>query len=247
MNRHRIDLGALIEANRTATAPSAEDRERNRRRLASRIGAGVLVGSSLLGAGRAAAGISTANVSGASAGISGAVAGGLAKWIAVSALVAVGGGIGLRAIRRPEGPGAKIALPAAVPTAISAPPVTAAGQGAVADVTADRKPKPASHTPSARASASVADKSFARALELLRSAQRALDKGSPSSALSLLDEYAIEFPRGCALQPEYEATRVLALCGAGRTEAAERARNRFLENQSASPLADRVRAACGAR
>jgi hypothetical protein len=254
MNR-RLDLGALIEANRSVTAPAKDDRERNRAKIAARLGgSGMVVGAALFTTRRAAAGLSggAAPSGGGTAAASSAFASGLAKWVAVSALVAVavGGGVGFHSARRHLEAGSTVPAPSA-PVTEQASPVAPAAQTAMGAAPADRDKAAVSNVRSARPSASLGgertNESFGRALELLRSARRALDGESPASALALLDRYAVEFPRGSALQPEYEATRVLALCAAGRTEAGERARDHFLEKQSASPLAERVRMACGRR
>jgi len=262
MNR-RLDLSALIEANRSVTAPSTADRERNRAKIAARVGSGIVVGAALLTTRPAAAGLSSgaASGSGATAVASGALGSGLAKWVAVSVLVAVGGGVGFHSARRHLGAGSTVSPPPSAPAAELASPVAPTAELALPDAPAAETATGAapavsdkatvSNGLSARPNASLtgagARTSFGRALELLRSARRALDGESPAAALALLDRYAVEFPRGSALQPEYEATRVLALCAAGRTEAGERARDHFLEKQSASPLAERVRTACGSR
>jgi hypothetical protein len=250
----RTDLSALIEASRSVTAPSTADRERNRAKIAARVGSGIVVGAALFTTSRAAAGLSggAASGSGTTALASGALASGLAKWVAVSALIAVGGGVGFHYTRRHLEAGSTVP-PSSAPVAEQAPPVVPATETAMEAAPADTDKAAVSNGRSARPNASLGgadartDKSFGRALELLRSARRALDSDSPAAALALLDRYAIAFPRGSALQPEYEATRVLALCAAGRTEAGERARDHFLETQSVSPLAERVRMACGSR
>jgi hypothetical protein len=257
MNRPS-DLGTLIEANRTATAPSAEIRERNRGNLTARIGSGIAIGSALFNARDAGAGASAGN--GASASVSSAAAGGLAKWLAVSALLTIGGGVGVHSVRHHLGAGATVALPSP-PSAVAALRPLASAAVTAPEVTpaADAPGRPASRVREKSASnmhgarpntplGSVGrDRRFDRALELLRSARRSLDDGLPSPALTLLDRYAVEFPRGSALQAEYEATRVFALCAAGLGEAAERAKDHFLESQPGSPLAGRLRTACGAR
>jgi hypothetical protein len=253
MNR-RLDLDALVEANRSVTAPSKEDRERNRSKIAARVGSGIVVGATLFTTRRAAAGLpgGAASGSGAAAVKSGALASGLAKWVAVSALVVVGGGVGFHSARSHLEAGSTLPPPSA-PVAKQASPVAPAAETATGAAAADSYKVAVSNGRSARPNASLGgagartDRGFGRALDLLRSARRALDGDSPAAALALLDRYAVEFPRGSALQPEYEATRVLALCAAGRTEAGERARDHFLEKQSASPLAERVRMACGSR
>jgi outer membrane protein assembly factor BamD (BamD/ComL family) len=79
----------------------------------------------------------------------------------------------------------------------------------------------------------------------LRGAQRALDSGSPTQALTLLNQYATEFPRG-ALRHESQAARIIALCAAGQRSAGLRAAEQFLQAEPSSPFARRVRTACGA-
>jgi hypothetical protein len=261
MNR-KLDLSALIEAHRSVTAPSVEDRERNRAKIAASIGSGVVVGAALLPTRPAAAALSSgaASGSGAAAATSSALASGLAKWVAVSVLIAAGGGVGFHSARHrfagtstASPPPAEVATPASrvVPAALALPDALAdtATEAAPADTDTAAAPNARGPraTPSLGGIGAPTDTSFGRALELLRAARRSLDGESPAAALALLDRYAVEFPRGSALQPEYEATRVLALCAAGRTEAGERARDSFLEKQSASPLAERVRTACGRR
>jgi RNA polymerase sigma-70 factor (ECF subfamily) len=254
MNR-RLDLSALIEANRAVTAPSAEDRERNRGKIAARVGSGIVViGTALSATRRAAGGLSGEAASGATAtaGMSGALAGGLAKWLAVSALVAIGGGVGVHFAKRHLVAVSSSSVVASHPSAPPAAPAPEVAHTELATVLAPPIDSVRPSVPSGRvakpntfAGPAGSDKSFRRAVELLRSARRALDSNSPGAALTLLDRYADEFPRGSALQPEYEATRVLALCAVGRAEAGARARDHFLERQSASPLAERVRKACG--
>ena len=90
-----------------------------------------------------------------------------------------------------------------------------------------------------------ASESLGRELELLRGAQRALDSGSPTQALALLNQYATEFPRG-ALRHESQAARIIALCAAGQRSAGLKAAEHFLQAEPSSPFARRVRTACGA-
>jgi hypothetical protein len=242
----KLDLGALIEANRIATTASSTDRERNRRKLAVRIGSGIAFGTTFVAARSAAAGAA------GGAPAYGAVAGGLGKFLAATALVVVGGAVGVHSIRhrlevRPAVAASAPSLPAALPLPQLAPRAEATATEATTAALDDDDKPPTRNVRSAAPAAGVGattDKSFLRALELLRSARRALDRDSPRTTLALLDRYAAEFPRGSSLQAEYEATRVLALCAAGRVEEAESARTHFLERQSGSPLADRVRAVC---
>jgi hypothetical protein len=247
----KVDLGALIEANRAVRAPSLEDRERNRGRLLARIGASAVVGAGVSATRVAAAEISKGATP--ALGPSTLMASGWGKWLVVSALIAGGGtGAGVFVTRHATGPRAAVVsptVPAVAPPSMStaappaAPPSPTAAIPDEETVARVRIRSRSSPTPSGRATT----ERLGRELDLLRSARRAIDDGSPVGALTLLDRYEAEFPRGASLRTEYEATRVLALCAAGRTAAAEQARDQFLETHSGSPLADRVRTACGVR
>jgi hypothetical protein len=100
-------------------------------------------------------------------------------------------------------------------------------------------PPPAVATP---APAPVERSTLAEETRLLREADRALRGGSPEAAITLLDEHASRFPDG-VLAPERSAERMVALCQLGKADAA--AATRFLANRSSSPLAARIRQACG--
>ena len=80
-------------------------------------------------------------------------------------------------------------------------------------------------------------------VDLLRQAKEATSHGDPSRALALLDDHASRFPKS-ALAQERRATRVLALCAAGRAQEARREAASFLADHPQSPLAPRVRDAC---
>ena len=80
---------------------------------------------------------------------------------------------------------------------------------------------------------------------LLREAHDAMQAGQPAKALDLLDQQSLAYAGG-QLVEERAAARVLALCKAGRPEAAQAAAARFLQEHPQSPLADRVRTACAA-
>jgi hypothetical protein len=97
-------------------------------------------------------------------------------------------------------------------------------------------PAPAAAAPLERSS------TLAEETRLLREADRALRGGSPDTAIALLDEHAQRFPDG-VLAPERSAERMVALCQLGRADASTA--TRFLANRSSSPLAARIRQACG--
>jgi len=81
-------------------------------------------------------------------------------------------------------------------------------------------------------------------IALLNDAQRALAGGQPDRALALLDRHARQFPRG-SLSEERAAARIIALCALGRVTTARAEAAAFVRRAPASPLAERVQAACG--
>jgi len=101
-----------------------------------------------------------------------------------------------------------------------------------------RRPSP----PPASASAPTAD-SIRAERALLAAANAALRDGDPAAALATLATHASRFPHGVLVE-ERNATRVLALCAAGRTADAEAARTDFLARWPRSVHAARVRTAC---
>ena len=80
-------------------------------------------------------------------------------------------------------------------------------------------------------------------LVLFKQAKRALDSGKANEAVSLLDRFAKEFPKG-ALRLEAQVLRAEALCAAGRTSAATKLRDRFVDRHPSNPLASRMRDVC---
>jgi outer membrane protein assembly factor BamD (BamD/ComL family) len=80
---------------------------------------------------------------------------------------------------------------------------------------------------------------------LLRRADNALQSGSFTYALQLLDELAARFPNG-VLTEERSAERISTLCKLGKTEQARAEAARFLRSTPSSPLAKSVKASCAA-
>jgi hypothetical protein len=253
---HKVGLDALVRASRAANAPPDDARERNRAQLARRIALG------------AVAGAAASSVRPAAAAAGGATHGATVtawlttKWVIVSIVIAVGGGTGaLLARGSPPAPTDQHtpgppALPPA-PLAASPAPEPRMGPNDEGRDTALPGPSPGDAPAPARpltpapaaagepsAGASSEARSFDRELQLVRSAQRAVDRGSPALALTLIDQHAAEFPRG-SLNHECEAIRIVALCAAGRVASSHEARDRFLQQHPGSPLAARVRATCG--
>ena len=80
---------------------------------------------------------------------------------------------------------------------------------------------------------------------LLARAQKALADGDLRRCLRLLDRHEAAFPHGM-LAEERAAARIIALCGLGRVETARAELGAFLSRAPSSPLAERVKHACGA-
>jgi RNA polymerase sigma-70 factor (ECF subfamily) len=74
-------------------------------------------------------------------------------------------------------------------------------------------------------------------------AQAALSAHDARAALAILDQHAALYPHG-QLAEEREGLRVLAACTLDKREGRDRA-NAFLRLRPSSPLAGRIRAACG--
>ncbi|WP_437932435.1 hypothetical protein WMF37_25305 [Sorangium sp. So ce291] len=135
---------------------------------------------------------------------------------------------------------------ASAPAGGSAPAgVTAPAEASAAPPAADgaaRKPTP--RTPTAAAAGKPGPEGLDAEIALLRDAQQALQAGQFAQALSKLDEHASRFPRG-VLSTEREASRAIALCRSGRAAPGKAIAAKLLAQNPGSPLATRVRAACG--
>lgn len=218
------DERALVDAARDAYAPTAEDRERVKQALAGELGPnafGVRVPAASpvrpwwhLAAGAAALG------------------------------VAVAGGLSLYAARTPSPKPPAVAV---VPQATRAVPHEAPVQppGEILDPPAvpveSLRTVPATHDTAKTAPAQ--ESTLEKELVLLRRAKAALDRGDPGEALALLDRHEKTYPNGI-LAEERGATRVLALCSAGRTREAKTSASDFLAKYPHSPSAVRVRGSC---
>jgi hypothetical protein len=237
------ELLEMVEATRAVESPTLEDRGRVRLGLGARLAGAAAVGAATTLATDAAAAGTTAKA----VGLFGAVG----KLALVSALVAgtagTAGVLAWRASRRPDP-----AEPAAV-----APQQAAAPRPAAPAREARPEPLPgpveptleaardrAHAAPSAKPTAKTAAQSLERELELLRSAQRAMDGGQAPKALAILRQYAAEFPEG-VLREEYQAVQIMALCAAGNQASAREAAERFVRSRPGSPLSKRIRTACG--
>ncbi len=251
-----VRLDALVRASRTVNAPPDDARERNRVLLAQRIALGVAAGAAASGVRPATAAVSGAG--GAAPAAGGAMIGWLGKWTVMSIVIAVGGiGVAAFVARGPHpGPADQVAPGAASPPPqplapdpapdpqATLPPVVDTASPAASPGHLDTQPRARQEPSAAPDGPSLDARNLDRELQLVRSAQRALDSGSPAQALALVDRHAAEFPHG-VLNQECQAVRILALCASGRVASAQDARDRFLKQHPGSPLADRVRATCG--
>jgi hypothetical protein len=149
-----------------------------------------------------------------------------------------------------EAPAAEASVALGAPRDQPSAPIAAPRPRAVADTmaatggpSAPLPSEPASRGPAAAPTPTTDP--LAEEAALLGRAQSALAAGRNVDALQLLDEHARRFPTG-ALAPEREGARWLALCGSGRADAVRGTVRAFLERNPSSPLAARLRAACGA-
>lgn len=221
----------LLERSRDAHDPRDEDRARVRQKLAARlvVSAGVATAFKATGAGLA----------------------GSTKLVLVGAVtLAIGGAIWELSSTSPNpSPPMTVSAVSAAPSSLPAPraespptPVVAASTAALvsASPATARPSSPARQKPPIDAGA--ADDIEAETA-LVAAAQSAIGRGDHEAALLELDEHERRFPHG-ALTDARDAARVVALCGAGRTQEASALRDSFLERYPTSRLAPRVRRAC---
>jgi TolA-binding protein len=133
---------------------------------------------------------------------------------------------------------AEVIVPAPVEARPSAQP---AAPTPVQAATAE-PPAPDTSSSVARPAKTDAKPGVALAAELgaLDAVRSALAQGDPGGALSLLDAYAKDYPRG-RLELEAEVLRIDALARAGQTDLAKKRAETFLKRHPKSVLASRVR------
>lgn len=199
-----------------------------------------------------AAVVSTGSALGTGATLSGKSVTWLAlKWVGAGAVLglAVGTGATLLAPAPPPTKPASVTTSAEVHET-SAPIVTATFSPKATSTAGADEPEP---RPSSRAAAPSAKEeapsveapdTLPREVELLDEARGALSRGSANEALSTLDRYTREFPRG-RLSTEALVLRIDALARAGRTSEAKSLAERFLATSPNSPHAARIRKSIG--
>lgn len=260
---------AALDAGRDDGAPSAEDRERVRRRIVATLGVGAFGTLGAASKASAAAAIGEAGSTGSTGIFTGVPT--AAKLVLAAAGVAVGLGVGLVAMRpTPAEPPAN-APPASVATALTTPaPVVAPPPATAVPIVASPEPAVEAHAPAPnevpappRPTGSGAKRPAApvwtpgsplemtRAhaptlqpeLALIGAAQAALGGGDTAGALEHLDRHAERFPDGVLAQ-ERMAARAIALCRLERLEAGRTELARLDREAPRSPLLARVRSEC---
>jgi hypothetical protein len=174
-----------------------------------------------------------------------------AKWLGTGAVVGLAVGGGATLLSTPGAPRQES------PPAITAPIEREAPASAPAPrpAPAAAEPEPEEEKPAPRASNAksvatdpvetlVAADTLPREIELLDEARAALRSGAPQRALSSLDRYAKEFPRG-RLSTEALVVRIDALVRSGQTVAARSLGERFLASYPNSPHAPRIKQLIG--
>ncbi|MEO6603476.1 MAG: hypothetical protein ABIQ16_26570 [Polyangiaceae bacterium] len=167
---------------------------------------------------------------------------GLAKWVAVVALVGGGAVTAAHFIAQPSpspspAPRALVTAPGIQPALA---PVVGNGPEPV-PVVAD-SPSPPVGAP--RLEPRPAAPALAAELSALDAARSSLKAGEPKAALIALDAYARNFPRG-KLSIEAEVMRIDALAKSGQTAAARSRAEAFIKRHPDSVLASRVRSSVG--
>jgi hypothetical protein len=214
-------LAKLIAEARRAHDPSEDDLTRVHQGLVVSLAIPPLAGSAGATHASAQAARSSAATGGAAKGAGFAGAGGLTlKLLTAGVIVGAGltwAGLERRPATRPTPAQIAAPTPAAAPNAaVSTPPASTDGTGS--PLTGE--------------------------LALMRATLAALRDGAPALALVRLEEHARLYPHG-ALAHERRALRGVALCEAGQRAEGLRERAAFLRTDAASPLALRVRGACG--
>jgi hypothetical protein len=250
---------ALIDSVSKLDDPSAEDRARVKQRLALQLGAAAFTAAAVT---QVAGGAGSGWFASAKAGLWG-TAGKLALCAGV-----LGGAV---AIGWPDGQPERRRTPPpqhSAPPSSAAPERTAAAQAPAApsetpeigvqapDPSAAAPAAPSAVKPSAVKRTAAAGKKaqapapraanepspLALELALLADAQAALRDGQPERALALAAQHRERFPAG-VLREERLGIEVLSECDLGRKDPAHGAA--FLRAAPDSPLATRVRKACG--
>lgn len=257
MNDLGPDEQKWLDVLRSGNEPTSNDRARIRASVLASIAGGAVGASTAAAASSAAPGVAKVGAIATAAAPTSFFAGALKLGLAVVVL-AMGGGGAYVAMKRPM---AAIATAApAAPTEregmTTSPPADAPSgdlvvQAPAVDVppvaeTAERS-APVGSTRSTPRRTTVTQKSadaddIDAQLVLITQAQRALERGEPSAALSALARHEREYPRG-SLAPERDGLRAIASCDAKRSNGRTLA-ERFVAANPSSPLVARIRKSC---
>ena len=251
------DAERLVELARHGDGPTAEDRARVRRGIATALAAA----TSVVGAGTAAAKtgavVAAAGAKSIASGSAVAAAGAVtvskvASWLGVGMAAGLAGALTVSAVSAPSKPSAPVAAVAPrvqnAPASPKAPrvPLTIR-QAAAQEAPAEPESPPVAVAHPQQRSAPIAPRLLPSALaeetELLEQAQAALARSDAAAALRLLERHERRFPAG-ALSEERLAGRVLALCQLGRMADARRSAELLRAVAPQSPLWPRLRQAC---
>jgi hypothetical protein len=205
----------LLDAARGGHAPPGGARDRVQSRVIARVGLAAFMGNTLAAAG-------------------------LWLKIGVPIVLLALGGAAYFAVHRPAPAPVLVSDPPIASPAVTQDPVAVAPSMTATAPTERQAP---SIKPHVDPPPSVAPPSIGEETALLMGAQTAIREGDSARALALLDEHARRFPTGM-LAEERDASRVLALCAAGRTSEARELAGKFLAAHPRSPAASRVRNSC---
>ncbi len=263
---------SIIEEAKRADMPSAADKQRIRKKLIARLGAGALASSAIIGssASSAASGAGAAGSTSASGGF-GAVTGaagitgtGTAVGLTtkITLISTIVGAIGVGAATAPwdeitgssnkksgeSGERTEQPTPQTTTSPAAEPRQSATDESAVI-VREDNSSSLSSNNGERQsigadeANSNTITPHLEAELRLLRAAQKALQKGDSSRALSVLNKHRHQFPGGL-LRQEREAARAVALCELGRYKQGRQVAQRLLINSPRSPLAQRIARSC---
>lgn len=250
------DSKQLIALSRAARTPTAADKARLERRIATAVavsGAAAVLGSSSTAAAKGAATVGTAaGVTGPAATTTGAAVAGKsalaglgAKWILGGALALGAAGGSYVALRGEPAPSAKSVTEVAPVQVVAPAPEVPAPQ--VEDTAEIALPQP-TDAPARRKvrRERVAEDSLGEELSLLHEARVAWQGRETAKAMRLLEMHRKRFPRS-ELFAERDALRVLSLCDLGQVARARHVAKRFLKSAPASPLRATVEESCAVK
>lgn len=168
------------------------------------------------------------------------------KWVGAGAVLGLAVGTGATLVQPAPATKSANTTPTVVVNEPLRPVVTATFTTKQTPATREQPSAPRAVAPSAKEEAPAAEKpdTLPREVELLDDARGALQRGAASDALTALDRYSREFPRG-RLSTEALVLRIDALSRAGRTAEAKSLGERFLSANPSSPHAARIQKAIG--